>query len=474
MNCCVLFVIITLFCVCYSQNENVCVVCACSEHSVDCSQRELKKIFHEADWSGVDVTQDLDIDFSGNPLQILTTVPDLPINKLNLSRCDLGEIRDGAFANLEELSSLDLSRNQLSTAAISRKIFSIQFTPDTLISDLQKLSFANLRYLSLAYNDIHALPKNIFMFMRDLQVLDLSGNPLSMIDQVTMAALSDVKLTELSLASCELETLPDGLLRRQRNLQKLDLSDNRFTTIPTVLSETVSLVSLNLDKNSLTNLTEGTALSSLTKLQELRICKQSRLQYINARALGGLESLKSLHITNNPRLNSIDPGFLVWEDDHDNEQTPFLEELYLNSNNISSISSEFLDHWHQLRRADFSNNPYVCDCSNQWMVDVLVPLLFKMDAGDNTANMICKRPNELRGLSFDTLMLTNRTLGCVEMEEFNASPGPDMAILLGIMIGIFVTFPIVLILVLLWKNGYFQRWRKVNVKPTEYDEDDAF
>ncbi|XP_053621888.1 slit homolog 1 protein-like [Plodia interpunctella] len=487
MEYCVAIVFLTFLCVCLSQIENddtgqptntnvVCSVCTCEQHYVDCSGKEIKKMFQEEEWADLNVTGILNLDFSGNPLNILYKVPDLPISKLNLSHCELGDIVDGAFGELEELESLDLSQNHLSTAAVSKKIFAAALLiPDGIPSpDAPKPVFSNMRNLSLAYNDIHALPKDIFMFMPDLRLLDLSGNPLSLIDQVTMVALSDIKLTDLSLASCELESLPEGLLRRQRRLKRLDLSNNRFTTIPSVLGEAVNLVALNFDRNSLTNLTEKTALLSLNKLQELRLCRQSRLQFIAAGALGGLESLTSLYITNNPRLNTIDPGFLTWEDEHENEQTPQLEELYLNNNNITSISSEFLDNWHQLKRADFSSNPYVCDCNNQWMVEVLVPLLFKMDLGGITANMICKKPSDVRGLSFEALQLTNRTLVCAEMEEINSVPAPDMAILLGVMIGIFVTFPIVLVLVILWKKGYFQKWRKVKADETDYEDDDAF
>lgn len=53
----------------------------------------------------------------------------------------------------------------------------------------------------------------------------------------------------------------------------------------------------------------------------------------------------------------------------------FLFQLYLNNNNLTTIDPHFLDSWNELVVGDFSNNPYVCDCNSQWMVDVLVPML---------------------------------------------------------------------------------------------------
>lgn len=58
--------------------------------------------------------------------------------------------------------------------------------------------FPHLRKLTLAHNALHALPPDLFSFMRRLSTLDLDGNPLAVIDQVTMGALSE--LGELSVS----------------------------------------------------------------------------------------------------------------------------------------------------------------------------------------------------------------------------------------------------------------------------------
>ncbi|KOB70314.1 Leucine-rich transmembrane protein [Operophtera brumata] len=256
------------------------------------------------------------VDLSQNPLTTVTRISSLPIQTLNLSNCEITTLEDASFG--------------------------------PLIPEKGLVPFEKVRYLSLAYNDLHSLPQDVFTFMSGLTTLDLSGNPLAFIDQVTMAAITDL---ELYLSGCELETLPEGMFRRQRRLRRLDLSDNRFTTVPAVLSEAANLL----------------AIKNLTKLQDLRLCRNSKLQNISAGALGGLPNLVSLHICYNPRLTVIDPDFLSFTDDHDVEIWPTLTEL---------------------TAVDATSNPYTCDCKNQWAVDVLVPMLTGLGTHELAGNMM--------------------------------------------------------------------------------------
>ncbi|RVE40157.1 hypothetical protein evm_015193, partial [Chilo suppressalis] len=183
---------------------------------------------------------------------------------------------------------------------------------------------------------------------------------------------------ELVLSGCGLETLPDGLFRSLRRLERLDISSNKFTTIPAALNSAITINYLNFDKNPITNLTEKTSLSTLIRLRELRLCN-TRLQTIGPGALGGLASLETLYICNNPRLTTIDEEFLNWKDDDGTDLWPALKRLYLHNNNVSEIDPDFLFRWDQITDASFHDNPYVCDCKNQWMVDVLVPLITKIN-----------------------------------------------------------------------------------------------
>ncbi|KAJ0182874.1 hypothetical protein K1T71_000850 [Dendrolimus kikuchii] len=455
-------------------SEVFCILCECSEGLVNCTNRQIKEPFEKDDWEGLVSLKPTKIDLSHNQISTLTRIGKLPIQYLNISNCELIQIDQGAFSRLQDLVSLDLSRNKLATSSMVRGVFA----GPMMTTDRQALTpgpFQKIKFLSLAYNDIHSLPQDLFIFMTFLTTLDLSGNPLAFIDQVTMAAITDlINLKELRLGSCELETLPEGMLRRQRKLHRLDLSDNRFTTVPAALNEAPKLIYLNFDKNPLPSIDKPTAISNLTNLQELQMCRLSKLQSIGAGGLGGLESLTSLRLCYNPRLTTLDPDFLAWTDEDEVEDWPELKELYLNNNNLTTIDSHFLDRWDQLTRVDFSNNPYVCDCNSQWMVDVLTPLVENIAVDGSTEHMICRKPQELRALSFTQLKNTSKTLTCPESENVMELPIPDMAILLGIMIGIFATFPIVLIVVLLWRNGYFQKCRRKSNEDSDNEETDAF
>ncbi|KAI8433356.1 hypothetical protein MSG28_015398 [Choristoneura fumiferana] len=267
-----------------------------------------------------------EVNLSGNRLTTLSEIAPLPIQNFTASSCGIEVIDHGAFKQLTE---------------------------------------SLLRYLSLTNNDIHSIPKDLFMSMQEITHLDLSGNPLAYIDPVTLAAISDLtKLRNLTLSSCDLETIPEGLFRRLRKLQRLDLSLNRFTT----------------------------------------------------------------------------------------------------------ISPYYLDRWTLLEQADFSGNPYWCTCETQWMVDVLVPLVRDLPGGsEDTAHMTCKGPEPVRGMLYSQLTSTNRSLPCFErMEE---APQTDSAIMFGMMIGVFVTFPMVILVVLLWKRGIFSKCRKKTTIDKEYEED---
>ncbi|XP_049707312.2 slit homolog 1 protein [Helicoverpa armigera] len=448
-------------------STTICSLCSCADGVVNCASLNVTSLFEIPDWDALKDFNPITVNLSLNPITAVTRISKLPIQVLNLSYCEISSLEDGSFLYLEDLMVLDLSNNKISTAAINRKVFVGPLTgggPE---------DFKRMQSLNLANNDLHTLPQDIFMFMPTLTSLDLSGNPLAYIDQVTMGSISDLKnLRELRLSGCDLETLPDGLLRRQRKLRHLDLSNNRFTTIPLVLREAPNLVYLNLDRIPMQTLEANTALSNLTKLQELSMSRLSRLQNISAGALAGLSDLTILRLNYNPRLTNLNPDFMVWKNEDDEEMWPNIKELYLNNNNLSGIDSGLLDSWKDLVTGDFSTNPYNCDCNNQWMVDVLVPVLSGMPTNATINSMVCKKPSDLRGLTFAQLYNTSKILVCPESESISDLPMvSNMAIILGIMIGIVVTFPIVLVLVLLWRKGYFSKMRGTKYHSDDENED---
>ncbi|XP_037300759.1 leucine-rich repeat neuronal protein 1 [Manduca sexta] len=450
----------------------ICEVCVCRDREVDCSNNNLGTAFTMTDWDGLIDFEPLSVDLSQNPFTTLTRISNLTTLKyLNVSNCKIESIEATTFSYLTELVSLDLSGNRLVSSSVNKRVF-----VGIMDSKVGFLPFFKLRYLSLANNDIHSLAQDVFVFMSDLTTLDLSGNPLGYIDQVTMGAITDLEdLRELNLNGCKLETLPAGIFRRQHRLKRLDLSNNKFTTVPLSLGEAINLEYLDFSRNPIEIFNESSPISNLKKLKELHLNQLAKLQTVTDGALSGLSNLEVLDLSFNQRLSLLEDGFLVWTEEHtEQEMWPPLRELYLNNNNLSRIYSGYLERWDLLSRFDFSNNPYLCDCSNQWIVDVLVPLIRSSPSNGTLPNMICKKPKEMKGVSFMQLNNSSKILPCPD-QELNLLPAPDMAILLGIMIGIFVTFPLVLVLVLLWRRGTFARCRSKRIdSDSDEEETDAF
>lgn len=98
------------------------------------------------------------------------------------------------------------------------------------------------------------------------------------------------------------------------------------------------------------------------------------MQYIGKNALNGLTQLKELHISNNVNLKEIDGYALTRrEDGAENEIWPPISKLDIRNNKLSYLDRHFIVKWEGLTDLDLTENPWSCDCENQWMLDVLLP-----------------------------------------------------------------------------------------------------
>ena len=52
-------------------------------------------------------------------------------------------------------------------------------------------------------------------------------------------------------------------------------------------------------------------------------------------------------------------------------------QLYLSHNKLGYLNSHLLAHWDKLEVLDLQNNPWICDCWNQWIVSDLIPVMVK-------------------------------------------------------------------------------------------------
>ncbi|XP_072948626.1 tsukushi-like [Epargyreus clarus] len=434
------------------RNTGICRKCTCSTNKVDCFDQSLTDFFNLEEWKLLKELKPTTVDLSENKFTNITAIAELPIQVLNLSRCSIEFIENASFKDLQQMTTLDLSHNKLTAAKLSPHAFEGRFSPE------EYEPLASMKILNLAYNDMHSLNQDLFEHLPELTELDLSGNPFTTIDHVTLIAISSLpNLKVLRMRSCQLKEIPDKFLHTPRYLERLDISDNKLTIVPQELEETKNLIYLNLNQNPITELEvtseDNPAFPRLRKLKELHMCNMKHLKRIGAGALGGLENLQQLHMSYNPQLTYIDPKALARPDDiGETYDWPLIKELYLQSNNLTEIDSRLLSRWDLVERLDVSNNPYLCDCSTQWMVDHLVPTIEAKNE-NATEKMVCTEPIEMRGYTMKHLHDIHRTMRCVD--KYGNRPERDGAILMGTLIGVLLAVPIMLGLMLMWRRGYF-------------------
>ncbi|MBC1239955.1 COR domain-containing protein [Nostoc sp. 2RC] len=193
--------------------------------------------------------------------------------KLDLSRNQLKTLPEEALASLQQITSLDLSFNQLTTL------------PEALAS-LQQLTSLNL-----SRNQLKTLPEAITR-LQQLTYLNLSRNQLKTLPE---ALTSLQQLTSLDLSCTGLTTMPEAIANLQQ-LTSLNLSYNQLKTLPEVITSLQQLTSLNLRCTGLTTLPEALVhLQQLTSL-DLRDNKLTTLP----EALASLQQLTTLDLTGNP------------------------------------------------------------------------------------------------------------------------------------------------------------------------------
>jgi hypothetical protein len=132
----------------------------------------------------------------------------------------------------------------------------------------------------------------------------------------------------------------------------------------------------------------------MPKLEVLSISYISQLETIGEGSLSGLISkcilvrlrtqrqflyfilgLKELYANNNPHLGFVHPSALssMSTDNSSREIWPSMRILYLHNNNITTLDSHLIGRWDEMEVVDIRQNPFSCDCENQWIIDTLLP-----------------------------------------------------------------------------------------------------
>ncbi|XP_017075636.2 leucine-rich repeat neuronal protein 3 [Drosophila eugracilis] len=388
------------------KDSKLCSKCTCDfdNNLLDCAEK-LQDWLSSEEWqiltNGDFVFKTINLEHNN-----LTSVPILPkydVENLYLANNQIDSIAEGAFQNLTELSTLDLSHNRLTSKVLVPDVFKGPYT----VNDFAALE--KLKTLNLGYNDLHSLDADLFEHIPNIEELILCSNTFHVIDRLSETAISGLlSLKILDVSYMEIDDLPDTILHGPRDLETLIAAGNLFHKLPKALERATNLTSLVLNQNPIENLVEDNVFPSLTKLTHLSMTFMSKLYKIGPGAFSELQSLTELILSDSKLLNEID-GEALSKNVTGGQYLdyPPLEKVYLNNCNISTLPKELLVRWDKLKALDLRFNPWNCDDSNDYLINVLIEQVNKTTS-ILAKNVQCSTPNELKDV--EVLRVANENL----------------------------------------------------------------
>lgn len=134
-------------------------------------------------------------------------------------------LQEGDFDGLSGLTSLDLRQVPLFS-----QLQGISVLPENLFKDLTSLTT-----LDLSRNSLSSVPAGLFDRLSSLETLNLRTNSLATLPEDVFEGLSNLRRLDLSRNS--LLTVPADLFDGLSSLTRLDLSHNDQTVVPSICSD---------------------------------------------------------------------------------------------------------------------------------------------------------------------------------------------------------------------------------------------
>ncbi|XP_053951291.1 leucine-rich repeat-containing protein 15 [Anastrepha ludens] len=430
--------------------SDLCKKCSCLSSPVsqiDCSNKKMNSLFSDEEWATLkngDITFDI-IKFEHNNITKITGFPNYTTKSLYLGFNQIKSIAKGAFANLTELAKLDLSHNKLNTKTLGPDAFQGVYSAH----DYEPLG--KMVELDIGHNEIHSLNSDLFEHLPQLESLILSGNTFQVIDQNTVAAITGLSyLKTLDMSFMELEELPDNLLHGPRDLETIILSGNLFDELPDDLDLAPNLRVLILDENPIADLIGENIFPNLPYLTYLSMAYMPELKEIGPGAFSELQNLTTLILSSNPKLSKIDvKAFAKNTTNPEILSYPPLEKLYIHNNNLSTLERGMLERWDKITDLDLRYNYWTCDCSNRWLIEVLM-IQINNTQPIWTQDVNCYQPNAYRSVPLLQLSLPEARLQC-SIETTSTSN----LFLVGLLVGMLMCIPIILGSITVWRRGCF-------------------
>ncbi|XP_071382268.1 toll-like receptor 2 [Centroberyx affinis] len=259
----------------------------------------------------------------------------------------------------------------------------------------------NLQYLDLSDNLLTDLTLEESLCkgdgtMKDLRVLNISGNALK-----SLSVLSQL-VTKLS------------------KLTHLDVSRNGYSSMPPSCSWPSTLRYLNLSRSKLTTVTPCLP----STLEVLDLSNNDLNVFLLA-----LPLLRELHLTGNKFLR-LPPGWLF----------PSLQTLTIESNTLSMFGRSDLQSYRRLQSLKAGQNKFVCSCEFVYFLQSDIKGEGAVDLMDGAEGYVCDSPLYLQGEPVGQVRLS--VVECHRVTFVSVSCG--LALLTGI-----------LLIVLLWRLHAF-------------------
>ncbi|CAH0399879.1 unnamed protein product [Chilo suppressalis] len=275
------------------------------------------------------------------------------------------------------------------------------------------------RFSSLAELTVHnckllRVPGNTFEGLRELKKLsvrsknsDWSPNKNLELSHGTFNGLRE--LQDLDLGKNNLKAIPSDVFCPLDNLQVLNLTNNKIRSVDRLgfgKSCGSGVRSLDLSHNELKSLSEESEIAGLRRLQELRL-QYNNISDISSETFNGLISLRILNISYN-NLQLIPEGTFA--------NTKELREVYLNNNQLFELARGVFHRLEQLLVLDLSNNQLSSAHIDGGTFTGLIRLVI-LDLSNNALTRIDGKT--FKDLFFlQILNLRNNSIGYIEENTF--------------------------------------------------------
>lgn len=131
--------------------------------------------------------------FSGNTIGVLQQIPPTDaILRFTCRHCGIRHLQTPTFMDVPNIVALDLAYNELSTEELSPDVFRGPYQ-----HGVGYVSIALLE-LNLSHNRIQSIDRKLLLHTPNITKLDLSSNPLQIIDPDTAEAISSASLLTVS------------------------------------------------------------------------------------------------------------------------------------------------------------------------------------------------------------------------------------------------------------------------------------